>query len=184
VTQENQQSRISVGDLLRKEREVRGVALESISQETRIRVDYLRGIEQGEWSNLPANVYVRGYIRAYTQFLGVEAEPFLKRHAEQAPAPPASPFDAVRLQANPVLSAPAGASAGSGAQERGMRPAATGGQRNAHPPRRLSVVLTLVVLLLTALTIGVMYYVNRPDGQSPSTSKPSTTETTSFEVNS
>ena len=68
-----------VGEILsRKEihgadlREIRnelGVALETIHQETKIRVDYLNYIEEDQREKLPAAVFLKGFVKAYLKSL-------------------------------------------------------------------------------------------------------------------
>lgn len=61
------------GDILRYEREQKGMTLESAAAQSRIRLSVLQSIESSETGDIPS-VYLRGYIRNYAQFLGVEAE--------------------------------------------------------------------------------------------------------------
>jgi hypothetical protein len=49
-----------------------GVPLEHIAQETKIRIDYLRGIESDDVQELPAVVFLRGFIKAYLKCLCLE----------------------------------------------------------------------------------------------------------------
>lgn len=60
------------GELLRYRREQAGLTLERASELSRIRPAVLAAIESGETADIPA-VYLRGYIRNYARFLGVEA---------------------------------------------------------------------------------------------------------------
>jgi cytoskeleton protein RodZ len=59
------------GELLRHERERAGLTLERASELSRIKPVVLAAIESGETSDIPS-VYLRGYIRNYARFLGVE----------------------------------------------------------------------------------------------------------------
>lgn len=49
-----------------------GVAIEKIHQETKIRLDYLRFIEEDRTECLPAAVFLKGFVRAYLKSLCVE----------------------------------------------------------------------------------------------------------------
>ncbi|MCX5850031.1 MAG: helix-turn-helix domain-containing protein [Deltaproteobacteria bacterium] len=49
-----------------------GVTIETIQQETRIRLDYLNYIEEDKTEKLPAAVFLKGFIRAYLKSLCVE----------------------------------------------------------------------------------------------------------------
>ncbi len=48
-----------------------GLEIGDISRMTRITTRYLRAIERGDFSVLPGDIYVRGYIREYAKCLGV-----------------------------------------------------------------------------------------------------------------
>lgn len=60
------------GELLRYRREQAGLTLERASELSRIKPAVLAAIESGETADIP-DVYLRGYIRNYARFLGVEA---------------------------------------------------------------------------------------------------------------
>jgi len=59
------------GDVLRYEREQQGLTLELAAARSRIKPSVLEAIESGETSRIPS-VYLRGYIRNYARFLGVD----------------------------------------------------------------------------------------------------------------
>ncbi len=60
--QEIEQSTEFTGDLLRRIREYKNVDLVRLSEMTKISKTYLRNIENETWENLPAPVYVRGFV--------------------------------------------------------------------------------------------------------------------------
>jgi cytoskeleton protein RodZ len=59
------------GDVLRYEREQQGLTLELAAAKSRIKRTVLEAIETGETADIPS-VYLRGYIRNYARFLGVD----------------------------------------------------------------------------------------------------------------
>jgi DnaJ-class molecular chaperone len=59
------------GSFYRQIRETMGISLEDAHSQTRVIVKYLVAIEENDYSALPAPVYVRGFIRSYLLFLGV-----------------------------------------------------------------------------------------------------------------
>lgn len=82
----------TVGKQLRQTREAKGASIEEASGATRIRAYYIEALEKGEFSALPSPVQVRGFLRAYAKYLGLDAEDLfaeLEAHArELAEAPP------------------------------------------------------------------------------------------------
>ncbi len=63
----------------RKERESKNITLSDISHKTRINIKYLQAIEQGAFDILP-QTYVRAFIKAYAEAIGITAEEALKKY--------------------------------------------------------------------------------------------------------
>ena len=57
---------------MRLEREARGIALRDISEQTRISMRYLEGIEADDYRRLPGGIFNRSFIRAYAKFIGYD----------------------------------------------------------------------------------------------------------------
>jgi cytoskeletal protein RodZ len=62
----------SFGEELKRERLLREVSLEEISAATKISVRLLTALEAGNLAKLPAPVFTRGFIRAYSLHLGLD----------------------------------------------------------------------------------------------------------------
>jgi len=63
-----------LGDEFRAAREARHLSLSDVSEQIHIRSIYLESIEDEDWSAIAAPVYVRGFLRTYARFLGLDAE--------------------------------------------------------------------------------------------------------------
>src|SRR5438046_4478842 len=61
-----------IGEKLRLEREARVIALRDISEQTRISMRYLEGIEADDYRRLPGGIFNRSFIRAYAKFIGYD----------------------------------------------------------------------------------------------------------------
>jgi cytoskeletal protein RodZ len=59
---------------LQERRSSRSLSIEKVSQILKIRLPYMQAIEKGEWDQLPGEVYVRGFIRRYAQYLGLNGD--------------------------------------------------------------------------------------------------------------
>jgi cytoskeletal protein RodZ len=71
-----------------------GQSLEEMARATRITTDQLRALEAGNLAELPAPVFVKGFIRAYCGFLGAPADEPLalyRRALGPEAAPPSAP---------------------------------------------------------------------------------------------
>jgi transcriptional regulator with XRE-family HTH domain len=71
------------GDSLRQAREERGVTLDAIARNTRISRKYLLALERSDLETLPGGAFDQGYIRTYSQFLGIDAHPILEAYKER-----------------------------------------------------------------------------------------------------
>jgi hypothetical protein len=76
-----------IGSSLREARERRRLELRDVEQATRIRVKYLQALEEERFDVIPAAAYVKGFLRTYADYLGLEAQPFVDEYdAHFAPA--------------------------------------------------------------------------------------------------
>lgn len=62
------------GETLRKEREKRGITLESVSDGTKIGTRFLQALEAEQFDQLPGGVFNRGFVRAYAKHIGIDEE--------------------------------------------------------------------------------------------------------------
>jgi cytoskeletal protein RodZ len=66
-----QDTETGIGRALRTARQRLGKSLEQASRETRVRSDYLEALELERFEALGDDVYVRGFLRSYAKFLGL-----------------------------------------------------------------------------------------------------------------
>ena len=71
------------GDRLRAERQQRGIELEQVSRSTKIPQRHLEAFEGRNWKALPDTVFTRGYLRTYTETLGLDPDYWLKLYARE-----------------------------------------------------------------------------------------------------
>ena len=60
------------GVRLRRNRMFRGYEIDDISSVTKVNSTHLRNIEDENFGELPADVYVRGFVKAYAQTIGLD----------------------------------------------------------------------------------------------------------------
>lgn len=63
-----------VGAKLRNERERRGIGIDQIEAETRIRAKFLLALEEERFDALPGPAYVRAFVRDYAEQLGLDPQ--------------------------------------------------------------------------------------------------------------
>ena len=61
------------GPVLRRIRMSLGIELEEISSLSKVSEAYLRSIEANEYDQLPAAVYVRGFVKEFARSIGLDA---------------------------------------------------------------------------------------------------------------
>jgi cytoskeletal protein RodZ len=80
----------SLGSYLRQERERQQVSLQEIAAATKIQLKFLEALEHDAYDQLPAPPFIVGFLRAYAQYVALDAEMVLAayRSLHRAPAPP------------------------------------------------------------------------------------------------
>ena len=63
-----------LGDALRLQREQMGVTLAQAADDTRIRLKFLEAVESGDYQSLPGNVYTKGFLRNYAEYLNLDPD--------------------------------------------------------------------------------------------------------------
>lgn len=63
-----------IGEVLKERRAALQLETRDIAHQLHIRAKYLDALEEGALQVLPGKVYARGYLRQYTQFLGLDAD--------------------------------------------------------------------------------------------------------------
>ncbi|HEX2115832.1 MAG TPA: RodZ domain-containing protein [Alphaproteobacteria bacterium] len=76
--------RVSVGSTLRAERERRGLTLDDVAANLRIRRTLIDAIEHGRFKELPGAPYAVGFIRTYAEFLELDREEIIRRFQSEA----------------------------------------------------------------------------------------------------
>jgi cytoskeleton protein RodZ len=62
------------GDRLKREREMRGITLDEITESTKISRRHLEALESEHFEQLPGGVFNKGFVRAYARFLGIDED--------------------------------------------------------------------------------------------------------------
>lgn len=153
-----------LGHILREARETKGYTLAEVQDQTRISMRFLEALEAGEYDVLPTAVHVRGFLRNYARFLGLDPEPLLNRYLVQQsnrphplirrsdPSLPVTPplplpqdrehvfFDPVNMEVN------------------------SGVQRDPESALRLVIILALIVAIALIANRFIPLIMNNPDG--------------------
>ena len=74
---------LTLGEKLQKFRTDHRMSLVEVSRATKIQTKYLEALENGEYGKLPAEVYVRGFLRGYARHLGCDEEAILRLYERE-----------------------------------------------------------------------------------------------------
>ncbi|MBV9102845.1 MAG: helix-turn-helix domain-containing protein [Candidatus Eremiobacteraeota bacterium] len=80
----------ALGEDLRAAREARNLSLSDVSERIHIRSVYLQSLEDEDWGAIAAPVYVRGFLRTYARFLGLDPEDAVQRFNAALPEGPSA----------------------------------------------------------------------------------------------
>jgi cytoskeletal protein RodZ len=94
------QKSIGVGSALETARLVGGITLDEAARDTKLRVDQLTALEQEDFEALPGDVFVRGALRSYAQYVGLSPDKVLAMYSRNAeePKPPPPPGKMGRVE--------------------------------------------------------------------------------------
>lgn len=76
----------SVGEFFRQVRETKGLTIDEVASKTRIRSDFVKALEDGNFAKLPDQVFARGFVRSYARSLGLDEEDAIHRFIQSAGA--------------------------------------------------------------------------------------------------
>ncbi len=76
----------SVGEFFRQVRETKGLTVDEVASKTRIRSDFVKALEDGNFAKLPDQVFARGFVRSYARSLGLDEEDAIHRFIQSAGA--------------------------------------------------------------------------------------------------
>lgn len=72
-----------LGDILRKEREKQNLTVKDVELGTSIRSLYISAIEEGKYEVLPGEVYLKGFIKTYAEFLKLSGTDMLELYRNE-----------------------------------------------------------------------------------------------------
>jgi cytoskeleton protein RodZ len=76
----------SVGEFFKQVRETKGLTVDEVASKTRIRSDFVKALEDGNFARLPDQVFAKGFVRSYARSLGLDEEDAIHRFTQSAGA--------------------------------------------------------------------------------------------------
>jgi curved DNA-binding protein CbpA len=71
------------GKDLKRIRDELGVSLETIAEMTKVRIIFLRAIEDDEFEKAPSRMFLKSFLKAYAQSLGLDADFVVSRYLKR-----------------------------------------------------------------------------------------------------
>lgn len=145
----------TMGQSFRAAREKKRVSLSQAALKTRIKVQHLEAMERDDFSRMPAPIYARGFIKSYSEFLGIDPRPLLEEYNQRhgGAKRPSLPADAKIIKhvpgEEPLPTGPAPVPEGGDAPDAGA-----GGASGRRAP-----FLDMRTLAIGGLAIGVLLLV-------------------------
>jgi hypothetical protein len=72
-----------IGNSLREARERQGLGYPEIELATKIRAKYIRALEEEDFPSIPGDAYIRGFLRTYADYLGLDGEIYVDEYASR-----------------------------------------------------------------------------------------------------
>jgi len=141
------------GDRLRREREMRGITLDEITESTKIARRHLEALEGEHFDQLPGGVFNKGFVRAYARFLGIDEDQAVADYSATANEQP-EPEDKFPLEIHEE-------------------------PNRELNPRRSRLPLAFAIAAVASVLVGYFFWVkSKPHGQGPAQSGVTQTTTT------
>jgi len=78
-----------IGTTLRESRVRRSLTLQQVEEDTKIRVKYVQAMENEDWDDMPGVTYVKGFLRTYATYLGLDPDVIIDEFRSRGVAPQA-----------------------------------------------------------------------------------------------
>ena len=72
-----------IGNSLREARERQELGYPEIESATKIRAKYIRALEEEDFTAIPGDAYIRGFLRTYAEYLGLDGDVYVDEYASR-----------------------------------------------------------------------------------------------------
>ena len=149
-----------VGDILRRERERQNLSIKDIEKATSIRAVYIEAIENSENDKLPGQVYTRGFIKSYGNFLNLDGEDLVRQYREEVSPSDAAPTSSEVESKSEASETPKAEKA----PEPKAKAAPIGRSMQSNDGGNRNSLFAVAAVLVFAIAGGLFYYFNNVEG--------------------
>ncbi len=83
----------TLGALFRNARHTQHISVQDVVESTRIHARFIRDLEEDNYAKMPAEIFVRGFIKLYAEFLGIDPDQAIRIYVQQVNADPKDSAD-------------------------------------------------------------------------------------------
>ncbi len=94
---------MTVGQELKKRRQAQHLSLTEVELQTKIRGKFLTSLEHGDYEGLANDIYSRGFVQHYANFLGLDGAVMAARYSEERGGVTVAPTSAPQLERPPRI---------------------------------------------------------------------------------
>jgi transcriptional regulator with XRE-family HTH domain len=147
------------GPRLRRERERRGISLQTIAAATKVGADLWDGLERNDFSRWPSGIFARAFIRDYARVLGIDGEELVDEFCRLFPVGDRRVDRLIRAQAELIGHQPSGLEDANWVPESGDRRsgAAKPSEYLRLAPRVIAASVDVVAVLLLGVTCVLLF---------------------------
>lgn len=158
--------RADIGPKLKAARQAKGWSLDAVAQQTRIPKKYLDAMENDRLDDLPALVYLRGFLKGYCDHLEIPFEPLWDAiNPNPAPAPATGAPPAQAPAGKPAAPAPKTASPAAPAPA--ARPATPAASRHHKDEEKSSPAGVAVLAVSIVVALGAFFWLRQHKTEQP-----------------
>ncbi|MBI4179236.1 helix-turn-helix domain-containing protein [bacterium] len=92
----------TIGALLKNARESRRLTLQNVADRTRVKMTFLKAIEEGDLAVFDAPIYARNFIRTYARFLRIDESQVMPLLEDSAETPADKPQEQAEAEPEPT----------------------------------------------------------------------------------
>jgi len=78
--QQDTPAQMMPGDLLKEGRERKSMSTDEVAKQLNLKHNFVVQIEANDFAQLPGATFIRGYLRAYSKLVGIDAEPVVEAY--------------------------------------------------------------------------------------------------------
>jgi len=76
----------SLGQYLKRERELRDISLKTVEETTKVPIKFLMALERNDYDVLPGRAFIIGFLRSYAKAVSIDSDEVVNRYLDYSSA--------------------------------------------------------------------------------------------------